>query len=60
MIPPMRNLDTLAEDCAPLNYVVGKTLPIPELEAVICANMGIGGHNAAITLERVQDCVPRN
>ena len=53
MIPPMRNLDTLAEDCAPLEYVVGKALPVPELEAAICANMGIGGHNAAITLERV-------
>jgi 3-oxoacyl-[acyl-carrier-protein] synthase II len=53
MIPPMRNLDTLAEDCAPLDYVVGKALPVPELEAAICANMGIGGHNAAITLERV-------
>jgi 3-oxoacyl-[acyl-carrier-protein] synthase II len=48
----MRNLEVLAEDCAPLEYVVGNPLPVPELEAVLCANMGIGGHNAAITLER--------
>jgi 3-oxoacyl-[acyl-carrier-protein] synthase II len=52
-IPPMRNLDILAEDCAPLDYVVGKALPVPKLEAAICVNTGIGGHNAAITLERV-------
>lgn len=53
MIPPMRNLDTLAEDCASLDYVVGEALPDPELEAAICANAGIGGHNAVIALERV-------
>ena len=52
-IPPMRNLDTLAEDCAPLDYVVGKPVPVPELEAAICLNMAVGGHNVAITLERV-------
>jgi 3-oxoacyl-[acyl-carrier-protein] synthase II len=52
-IPPMRNLDILAEDCAPLDYVVGEALPVPKLEAAICVNTGIGGHNAAITLERV-------
>lgn len=53
IIPPMRNLETLAEDCAPLECVVGKPLPVPELEAVICANTGLGGHNAAVALERV-------
>lgn len=53
VIPPMRNLKTLAEDCAPLGYVIGDALPVPELEAAICANVGLGGHNAAITLERV-------
>src|ERR687896_2460831 len=53
VVPPMRNLDTLAEDCAPLDYVVGEAFPVPELEAVICVNMAVGGHNAAITLECV-------
>ncbi len=51
-IPPMRNLETLAEDCAPLDYVTGKALPAPDLEAAICASAGLGGHNAAIVLER--------
>lgn len=53
MIPPMRNLDILAEDCAPLDYVVGESLAVSDLEAAICANMGLGGHNAAVALERV-------
>ncbi|MGI9050040.1 MAG: beta-ketoacyl-[acyl-carrier-protein] synthase family protein [Rubrobacteraceae bacterium] len=51
-IPPMRNLDTLAEECADLDYVVGEPREVPDLEAAICANMGIGGHNAAVVLER--------
>ena len=53
VVPPMRNLDTLAEDCAPLDYVVGEAFPVPELEAAMCVNMAVGGHNAAITLECV-------
>jgi 3-oxoacyl-(acyl-carrier-protein) synthase len=53
VIPPMRNLETLAEDCAPLEYVVGEAIAVPELEAALCLNMAVGGHNAAITLERV-------
>jgi 3-oxoacyl-[acyl-carrier-protein] synthase II len=52
-IPPMRNLETLAEDCAPLDYMVDEPLRVPELGAAICADMGLGGHNAAITLQRV-------
>ena len=51
-IPPMRNLSTLAEGCADLDYVVGEPRETPDLEAAICANMGIGGHNAAVVLER--------
>src|SRR5918993_234237 len=53
VVPPMRNLDTLAEDCAPLDYVVGEAFPVPELEAAICVNLAVGGHNVAITLECV-------
>jgi 3-oxoacyl-[acyl-carrier-protein] synthase II len=53
IIPPMRNLETLAKDCAPLKYVVDEPLAVPELEAAVCADMGVGGHNAAITLQRI-------
>jgi 3-oxoacyl-[acyl-carrier-protein] synthase II len=52
-IPPMRNLDTLAEECAQLNYVVGEPRRTPNLKAMLCANLGVGGHNAAVVLEKV-------
>jgi 3-oxoacyl-[acyl-carrier-protein] synthase II len=48
----MRNLEKLAEECADLDYVVGEPREAPALEAAICANLGVGGHNAAIVLER--------
>lgn len=51
-IPPMRNLDTVAEDCANLDYVVDKPREVPDLEAALCSNLGVGGHNAAVVLER--------
>ena len=51
-IPPMRNLETLAEECADLDYVVDEPRDAPDLKAAICANMGVGGHNAAVVLER--------
>jgi 3-oxoacyl-[acyl-carrier-protein] synthase II len=51
-IPPMRNLDKLAEGCADLDYVVNEPRDAPNLEAALCANLGVGGHNAAIVLQR--------
>ena len=51
-IPPMRNLDELAEGCADLDYVVNEPRDAPNLEAALCANLGVGGHNAAIVLQR--------
>jgi 3-oxoacyl-[acyl-carrier-protein] synthase II len=51
-IPPMRNLDKLAEGCADLDYVVYEPRQAPDLQAALCANLGVGGHNAAIVLER--------
>ncbi|CAN5130450.1 beta-ketoacyl-ACP synthase II [soil metagenome] len=50
-IPPMRNLETLAEGCADLDYVVGDPREVPDLEAALCANLGVGGHNVAVALE---------
>jgi 3-oxoacyl-[acyl-carrier-protein] synthase II len=52
-IPPMRNLTKLAEDCAELDYVVDEPREAPDLEAALCASLGVGGHNAAVVLERV-------
>ena len=51
-VPPMRNLDELAEGCADLDYVVYEPKEAPGLEAALCANLGVGGHNAAVALER--------
>ncbi len=50
-VPPMRNLETLAEECAELDYVVGEPRKTPDLEVALCANLGVGGHNVAIVLE---------
>src|SRR5215210_1597688 len=52
VVPPMRNLSTLAEGCAQLDYVVDEPRQAPDLEVALCANLGVGGHNAAIVLER--------
>jgi 3-oxoacyl-[acyl-carrier-protein] synthase II len=51
-IPPMRNLSELADDCAELDYIVNEPRDAPDLEAALCANLGVGGHNAAVVLER--------
>src|ERR671921_832230 len=51
-VPPMRNLDELAEECAQLDYVVGEPRRAPDLEVALCANLGVGGHNAAVVLEK--------
>jgi 3-oxoacyl-[acyl-carrier-protein] synthase II len=48
----MRNLDKLAEGCADLDYVVNEPRDAPNLEAALCANLGVGGHNAAVVLQR--------
>lgn len=52
-IPPMRNLSKLAEDCAELDYVVNEPRDAPDLEAALCTNLGVGGHNVAVALEKV-------
>lgn len=51
-VPPFRNLETLAEGCAELDYVVDEPRDAPDLEVALCANLGVGGHNAAVVLER--------
>jgi 3-oxoacyl-[acyl-carrier-protein] synthase II len=51
-IPPMRNLTQVAEGCADLDYVVDEPREASDIEAALCANLGVGGHNAAVVLER--------
>lgn len=52
-IPPMRNLENRAEDCADLDYVVNEPRDAPDLEVALCENLGVGGHNATVVFERV-------
>ena len=52
-VPPMRNLETIAQECAELYYVTGEPRRAPDLEVALCANLGVGGHNAAVVLEKV-------
>ncbi|MDQ3913694.1 MAG: beta-ketoacyl-[acyl-carrier-protein] synthase family protein [Actinomycetota bacterium] len=52
-IPPMRNLENVAEECASLDYVVGRPRPAPDLEVGLCTNSAFGGHNTAVVLESV-------
>jgi 3-oxoacyl-[acyl-carrier-protein] synthase II len=51
-VPPMRNLEDLADECAELDYIVDKPREAPDLRAALCANLGVGGHNVAVVLER--------
>jgi 3-oxoacyl-[acyl-carrier-protein] synthase II len=48
----MRNLTKVADGCADLDYVVDESREAPDLEAALCPNLGVGGHNAAVVLER--------
>lgn len=51
-IPPMRNLTKVGDGCADLDYVVNEPRDAPDLEAAMCANLGVGGHNVAVVLEQ--------
>ncbi len=53
-VPPMKNLKKVAEECADLDYVVDEPRDAPGLEAAMCANLGVGGHNVALILETAE------
>lgn len=54
VLPPTINLDDLAEDCAPLNYVGPEAVEAPDLKAVISNSMGFGGHNLVVVFTSVE------
>ena len=53
-VPPMKNLAKKADECADLDYVVDTPRDAPDLEAAMCANLGVGGHNVAVVLEQAE------
>jgi len=50
-VAPTRNLETLDERCAPLNYVVHEARPA-EVEVVMSNNFAFGGINTSLILRR--------
>jgi 3-oxoacyl-[acyl-carrier-protein] synthase II len=54
IVPPTINLEDLAEDCEPLNYVKDEAQEAPELKAAISNSMGFGGHNVVVAFTGVE------
>lgn len=54
VVPPTINLEELAEDCEPLNYVKDEPLEMPDLKAAISNSMGFGGHNVVVAFTSVE------
>jgi 3-oxoacyl-[acyl-carrier-protein] synthase II len=53
VLPPTINLDELAEDCEPLDYVT-EAREAPDLRAAVSNSMGFGGHNVVVAFASVE------
>jgi 3-oxoacyl-[acyl-carrier-protein] synthase II len=53
VVPPTINLENLADDCEPLNYVGAEAQEAPDLEAAFSNSMGFGGHNVVVAFSKV-------
>ncbi|MDQ3925861.1 MAG: beta-ketoacyl-[acyl-carrier-protein] synthase II, partial [Actinomycetota bacterium] len=53
VLPPTINLDDLAEDCEPLDYVT-EAREVSGLRAVVSNSMGFGGHNVVVAFASVE------
>ena len=54
VVPPTINLEKLADDCEPLNYVGNEATEAPDLKAAISNSMGFGGHNVVVAFTSVE------
>ncbi len=54
VVPPTINLEKLADDCEPLNYVADEAAEAPDLKAAISNSMGFGGHNVVVAFTSVE------
>ncbi len=54
IVPPTINLEELAEDCEPLDYVRAEAREVPNLKAAISNSMGFGGHNVVVAFAGVE------
>ena len=53
VLPPTINLEELAEDCEPLDYVK-EARDVPDLKAALSNSMGFGGHNVVVAFAGVE------
>ena len=53
VLPPTINLENLASDCEPLDYVE-ETREVPDLKAAVSNSMGFGGHNVVVAFAGVE------
>jgi len=53
VLPPTINLDDLAQDCEPLDYVT-EAREVSGLRAVVSNSMGFGGHNVVVAFASVE------
>ena len=53
VLPPTINLDKLASDCEPLDYVE-EARAVPDLRAAVSNSMGFGGHNVVVAFAGVE------
>jgi 3-oxoacyl-[acyl-carrier-protein] synthase II len=54
VLPPTINLEDLAEDCEPLDYVGNEAREAPGLKAATSNSMGFGGHNVVVAFTGVE------
>ena len=54
VVPPTINLQNLAEDCEPLDYVIDEARKLPELRAAVSDSMGFGGHNVVVAFTEAE------
>ncbi len=53
ILPPTINLEKIAEDCEPLDYVT-EAREIPDLVAAVSNSMGFGGHNVVVAFAAIE------
>ncbi|WP_273846707.1 beta-ketoacyl-ACP synthase II [Rubrobacter calidifluminis] len=53
VLPPTINLEEVAPDCEPLDYVRDEARAVPGLKAAISNSMGFGGHNVVVVFESI-------
>jgi 3-oxoacyl-[acyl-carrier-protein] synthase II len=54
VLPPTINLENLASDCEPLDYVGSEARYVADLRAAISNSMGFGGHNVVVAFTGVE------